>query len=66
MQKCLDHGKVYFGDWPRREGEDGREYLDRLYSWASRGCLIPSVDAALGAEGGFLSGEEILDYWYSC
>ncbi|MBN1673440.1 MAG: hypothetical protein JXR37_20510 [Kiritimatiellae bacterium] len=65
MQRCLDRGKVYVGNWPRYDGESGRAYLDRLYRWAAQGCLIPAAGAALRGEDGFGSVAEALDYWYS-
>lgn len=57
--------KVYFGSWPRRTGEGGREYLRRLHRWACRGCLIPSGDPALAEPDGFTDVAAALDYWYS-
>ena len=65
MQRCLDAGKVYAGYWPRREGETGPDYLKRLHEWSALGCLITVGDAAVGADGGFDSVEEALDFWYS-
>jgi hypothetical protein len=64
MQRCLDSRTVYFGPWPRRPGESGRAYLQRLHAWARRGCLIPVGDAAVGA-GGFADATAAVDFWYS-
>ena len=64
MQRCLDSGKVYFGPWPRLKDESGQAYLDRMYRWASQGCLLPAGNAAVG-ENGFATVEAALDYWYS-
>ena len=65
LEICLKGGKVYYGPWPRRPTENGREYLDRLHSWARQGCLIASADAAIGGEDGFPGVGEALDYWYN-
>jgi hypothetical protein len=65
MARCRAAGKVYYGSWPRRVGESGRAYLERLQRWASQGCLIPSGDAAVGGPDGFPGVAAALDYWYS-
>jgi hypothetical protein len=64
MAKCLRAGKVYFGQWPRREGESGRDYLRRLHGWAARGCLVPAGDAAVRPPDGLGSVAEALEFWY--
>ena len=64
MARCLASGTVYYGAWPRRPGESGRAYLERMHAWAAQGCLIPSGDAAVGA-GGFATVDAALDFWYS-
>lgn len=65
LRLCQEAKKVYWGSWPRLPGESGKDYLDRMFRWASQGCLIPSGDAALGGKEGFPSVEAALDYWYS-
>jgi hypothetical protein len=65
MRRCLEAGKVYYGAWPRRPGESGRDYLRRLYGWASQGGLIPIADAALGGPNGFACAADAVDFWYS-
>ena len=65
MQRCLDSGTVYFGNWPRFFRESGRDYLDRMYRWSSQGCMITSGNGALGGKDGFADVEAALDYWYS-
>lgn len=63
MERCEASGTVYYGPWPRRDGESGREYLDRMHAWARRGCLIPVGDAAVGPHG-FADAAAALEYWY--
>ncbi len=65
MHRCGLHKKVCYGSWPRLDGESGREYLRRLFTWADAGVLIPSANDALLAPEGFRKASEILDYWYS-
>ncbi len=65
MQWIRDAKKVYFGDWPRRPGETGPDYLRRLFAWASQGCLIPNLAAALGGSDGFPTAAAALDFWYA-
>ena len=65
MERCLKYGKVYNGGFPREPGETGKEYLDRMYHYASQGCLMPRTGNAIGGEDGFENVEEVLDYWYS-
>ncbi|MFZ2653476.1 MAG: uroporphyrinogen decarboxylase family protein [Victivallales bacterium] len=43
MDGCLKSGTVYYGEWPRRNDETFKNYLRRLYHWASQGCLIPEI-----------------------
>ena len=64
MARCLASGTVYYGAWPRRPGESGRAYLERMHAWAAQGCLVPSGDASVGA-GGFATVDAALDFWYS-
>lgn len=65
MQRCFDSKKVYFGWWPRLEGESGAEYLVRLYKWSNQGRLIPEANIAVGEDKGFADITEVMDYWYS-
>ncbi|MBN1864550.1 MAG: hypothetical protein JW808_06580 [Victivallales bacterium] len=64
MRRCVETHTVYYGNWPRKPGESGRSFLDRMHEWASQGILIAWGDAALGEEG-FGSVEEAMDYWRS-
>jgi uroporphyrinogen-III decarboxylase len=64
MRRCQAGGKIYFGNWPRREGETGRQYLQRLHVWAKPGVLFPILDAALAAPEGLTSAAEVLSCWY--
>lgn len=57
-------GKVYFGSWPRFKGETSRAYLDRMYSWASKGALLPMLGNAVDKDGEFATTEAVLEYWY--
>lgn len=59
------HGKVYHGAIPRLPEENGKEYLERIYSYCKGGCLIPNGNPALGDANGFSTTEEALDFWYS-
>ncbi len=65
MTKMAEHGKVYFGSIPRRFGENGQDYLRRLYDYASHGCLIADGHPAKGNDNGFNTTRELLDFWYS-
>ena len=65
MAAIAESGKVYYGSWPRRLGETGREYLRRLHVWAAMGALIPHGEAAMCGEDGFEDVDAVLDYWYS-
>jgi hypothetical protein len=64
MERVARTGKVFFGGWPRRPGEGGRDYLRRMHRWAARGCLIPHGNAALGDPDGFPDVAAALDFWY--
>lgn len=64
MRRCLAARKVYFGDWPRRPGESGRAYLERLHVWAAQGVLFPCLNAALNQPEGFKTHAEAMAYWY--
>ena len=64
MARCLKYGKVYNGDWPRRAEESGKDFLDRMYEFASQGCLLTSIGPSI-CDNGFGSIDEALDYWYS-
>jgi hypothetical protein len=63
MQRCLETGTVYWGGWPRRPGENGKQYLRRMHEWARQGCMIPHCGPAVG-ENAFATAAEALDYWY--
>ncbi len=65
MEKFADSGKVFYGTWPRREGESGKDYLKRMHYWASQGSLLLSAGYAIGGEDGFSGAEDVLDFWYS-
>jgi len=65
MQRCLAAGKLYKGNWPRFEGESGRAYLDRMWRWAQKGCLIPVGNPAVKGADGFGSVAAAQDYWYA-
>lgn len=60
MERCRSTGTRYYGNWPRRPGETGLEFLKRLHHWASAGVLLPQF---WGTEG-FASQRELLDTWY--
>ncbi len=64
MAVVKSHGKVYFGGWPRKPGEDGASYLRRMHFWASQGCIIPDGGASLGANG-LKSHKEVMELWHS-
>ncbi|MCK5844655.1 MAG: hypothetical protein KAG97_08120 [Victivallales bacterium] len=65
MRAILESGKVYYGSWPLRPNETGKEYLKRLHYWSSQGALITHGDASLVAPDGFDSVDDVLDFWYS-
>lgn len=65
MQRCLESGTVYWGNWARLQEESGKQYLERMYRWSSQGYMITSGNAAIGGEDGFAGVDEALDYWYS-
>lgn len=66
MQKCSEQEKIYVGQWPIREGETGRIYLDLIHSWAKKGCILPDCYPAFGAEKDFFpEAKDALEYWYS-
>ena len=65
MERMVRTGKVFFGGWPRRPGEGGRDFLRRMHRWAARGCLIPHGNAALGDPDGFPDVAAALDFWYA-
>mgnify|MGYP006301454813 FL=1 len=60
MELIAQSAKVYFGNWPRRAGENDRSYLERLHRFASRGALLPVVN-----NRDFPSNDALLEYWYS-
>ncbi len=64
MQRCLDAGKVYFGNFHMREGERPLEYIKRLHSWASQGCLIPAMHG-WQLEWPAEETPRLLETWYS-
>ncbi|MBN1557110.1 MAG: hypothetical protein JW951_03070 [Lentisphaerae bacterium] len=64
MQRVAEAGKVYWGWWPRRDGESVPEYLRRLHGWAAQGCLIPMLHPVLDSDNP-LTPEQVLDTWYS-
>ncbi len=64
MELCQETGTVSITNWPRRDNESGKEYLDRMHGWAKTNCIIPIAGAALG-ENGFASTIEACDYWYA-
>ncbi|MEA2013545.1 MAG: uroporphyrinogen decarboxylase family protein [Verrucomicrobiota bacterium] len=63
MENILQHGKVYYGRWPYRPGEDSKKYLKRIHRWASQGALIPCVNMKL--DGSLKEIGDVLDFWYS-
>ncbi|MDD2707826.1 MAG: uroporphyrinogen decarboxylase family protein [Verrucomicrobiae bacterium] len=64
MALIHESGKVYFGRWPRRPDESGRDYLRRLHSWAAKGSLFPSGNEAVGPHD-FPDVFTARDFWYS-
>lgn len=60
MDLIADAGKVYFGNWPRRAGEDDRTYLKRLHNYARQGALLPVVD-----NRDFPTTDALLEHWRS-
>ena len=65
MDVLAGHGKVYYGNIPRKPAESGEDYLRRIHGYSRSGCLIPIGDAAVGGETGFQNVEQALDFWYS-
>jgi len=63
MDICEKTRTVFMGSWPIYENESGKEYLDRIYELAKKGCILPNVDDALNSDD-FNSSNEVLDYWY--
>ncbi len=64
MQCCAETGTVLFGNWPRFDDESGKNYLRRMYKWASKGVLVTNVGAALHGGDPLPSREAVLDFWY--
>jgi hypothetical protein len=64
MAWIRDRGKICFGGWPRRPGEEGEAYLRRMLEWARQGCLIPQIDPAVGP-GGYPDIRAAVDAWYA-
>jgi hypothetical protein len=66
LQRCVDTGTVYVGDWPKCDGETSADYLRRLHEWSSQGALIPNANAAItDNKDDFATAEQVLDFWYS-
>ncbi len=65
MSMCREHDTIYFGEWPRYEGETGRDYLKRLHYWTSQGVFLAAGNPALEEPDGFASVDEALNYWYN-
>ena len=65
LQRCVDTGTVYVGDWPTFDHESGEAYLRRLYAWSEQGVLIPSLHGALRCQNPMPSQAAALDFWYS-
>ncbi len=65
MQLIREHGKVYYGSWPRLPGETGRDFLKRMHEWAAQGAMIPFGHEAVNEPDGFTDVRTALDYWYS-
>ena len=67
IRRDWKHKKVYFGDWPMFAGENAKDYLKRLHSWAGQGCLIPALGRCIGKDEDYLfnSSDEAAEYWYS-
>jgi len=64
MKVVKDGGKVYYGNWPFKPGENRENYMKRLFEWASQGALIPMVHGIVNKWDGFATAEEALDCWY--
>ena len=47
MEKLRVHGKIYYGPWPRKKNESGKDYLKRLHKWSAQGILISRGNAAV-------------------
>ncbi len=60
MDLIASSGKVYYGNWPKRAGEDDRAYLERLHRYAAQGALLPMVN-----NRDFSSTHALLEYWRS-
>lgn len=63
MQRMNTNGKVYYGNWPLRDGESGRDFLKRMHHWSRQGCLLCAGGAAVGDQG-FASARDAMDFWY--
>lgn len=62
MRSVLDHGKFYFGSWPRLKGELLKDYLQRvldLLDGARTGLIFLLTPAELGKD----SPVEAVDLW---
>lgn len=64
MQRCLDSGTVYTGNWPRRPGETGPEFLCRMHEWAAKGVLFPDLGPGVEPDGKLPDVPTALEYWY--
>ncbi len=65
MEEVKKGGKVYYGNWPFKPGENREDYMKRLFEWSSQGSLIPLASQAVNDRDGFATTEEALDYWYN-
>ena len=63
MEKIAASGKIFYGPWPIREGENGRDYLKRMHYWAKRGALLICAGYAIGGEDGFSTVKDAINFW---
>jgi hypothetical protein len=64
MERFASAGKVYYGHWPRFDGESRRDWLSRIHRWSARGVLLESVGQEAVGEGGFATVAQVLEHWY--
>ncbi len=62
MKKFLDHGKCYFGLWPKKDEETARQYIKRMKDASEGGtrALLLHFNEAMFPQ---CSCNEILDIW---
>lgn len=63
MKQITAAGKIYHGAWPRREGESGKSFLQRMHPWVRQGSLLVEGNYAVGGQDGFADTNAVRDYW---